>query len=501
MTTASDDSQSTTAPVVAVGVFSRRGILEESRRAAVGLILLVTDWLTLSAVFTVVWVIRRLLPLIIVDWPQGPPLLWHLPAVYYFAPWIVTMTVGRLYSRHTDFWDEVRAVIRAMTWGTLLALVVSVSENPDLRVSRFLLGTLWVFSMPALCLTRYGMKRLLAQASLWSRKVLVVGNGEAALQICQSLRDDPTLGYDPVALVVDRTPEEGLEGAEGLPVTGPFERLPALLAQWDVRDVIVANPEGGRSEVLRVAALCEGRVDSLRIMPDTVGLAVMEVETETIGGHLLISMRSNLARPSNLLIKRATDILGCAFLALPAAVICLVVAALIRMERSGPVFFVQTRVGRGGTPFRCYKFRTMFGDADDRLDAHLAVNEAAREEWRDYKKLKSGDPRVTRIGHYLRRFSLDELPQLLNVMRGEMTLVGPRPYIGTEIPGYEDAFRTILLTWPGVTGLWQVSGRNELTMAQRVRLDEYYVRNWSLWLDLQIFLRTFGVLARGDGAF
>ncbi len=500
MTMASDETQSRASAVSASSPLVRRGLVEESRRALVGLALVVTDWLTLSVVLALVWSVRRLLPIVFTDWTLGPPLFWHFPALYFFAPWLATMAVGRLYTRHADFWDEVRAIIRASTWGTILTVITSVSADPDFAVSRLLIGSFWLVSVPALCLSRYGVKRLLARTGLWRRKVLIVGSGEAAFQICRSLRADPTLGYEPVAMVT----AEGLGEScaeTGLPTVGPFERLPDLLGQWNVRDVIIALPEAGRDEIAHIAALCQGRVDTLRIMPDTVGLAVMEVETESIGGHLLISMRSNLARPSNHVIKRATDLLGSAILFVPTALIGAVAALLIRLDSPGPVFFIQQRVGRGGKLFPCYKFRTMHLDADQRLEQHLAADPEACEQWGEFKKLKNGDPRVTKVGHYLRRFSLDELPQLLNVVRGEMSLVGPRPYIEHELEGYEDAFRTILLAWPGITGLWQVSGRNELTMAQRVRLDEYYVRNWSLWLDLQIFLRTFGVLARSKGAY
>jgi len=143
----------------------------------------------------------------------------------------------------------------------------------------------------------------------------------------------------------------------------------------------------------------------------------------------------------------------------------------------------------------------MFFDADARLKKHLSAEPVAREQWERYKKLKNGDPRITRVGRYLRRLSLDELPQLLNVVLGEMSLVGPRPYIERELEGYDHAFRTILLARPGMTGLWQVSGRNELTLRQRLELDEFYVRNWSLWMDLQIAARTYGAVARAQGAY
>lgn len=501
MATASTETQSHELGIPTARLSTRRGLVEESRRALVGLALMVGDWITLCVALFVVWGIRvAIVPLFFPSLPSLYELSFYFRGLYFFAPWLVAIAAARLYVRHTDFWDEVRAVVRASTWGTLMAVVLSFGEHPEQSVSRILIATLWLVSLPALTLSRHGLKLVLASAGLWRRRILVVGVGDAAAAIVRGLHAEVALGYDPVGFVVDL--EASPDGAlEGLPVLGSYYDLPSLLETLDVRDVIVAIPEVGREELTRVVGLCEGRVDSVRVVPDTVGFAVTEVDTETIGGHLLISMRSNLARPTNLIVKRFSDLLGATLLLAPAVPVLAVVALLIRMDSRGPAFFVQQRVGRHGRLFPCYKFRTMFLDADSRLEAHLAANTCAREEWLQYKKLKAHDPRVTRMGRYLRRLSFDELPQLLNVLRGEMSLVGPRPYIEHELAGHEDAFRTILLARPGITGLWQVSGRNRLTLVQRLRLDEYYVRNWSLWLDLQIALRTFGALARSDGAY
>ena len=467
----------------------------------VGLALVVGDWVTLSLCLIAVWVVRMdILPLFVPGLPTLYSLDFYFRGLYFFAPWLVAIAAARLYSRHTHFWDEVRAVIRASTWGTIMAVFLSYTEHTEVEIARTLIFSLWLVSLPALSLARYGLKIALASAGLWRRPVLVIGTGEAASSVAAGLSGDVALGYEPVAFVADSsvaaTPVLG-----ELPVVGPFSELPALLERFRVRDVVIAMPEAGREELSRVVSLCEGRLDSLRVMPDLIGMAVTDIETDTVGGNLLISMRSSLAQPTNLIIKRTTDILGAGLLLLPMAPVLALLALWVRLDSKGPAFYVQERVGRHGRLFPCFKFRTMYLDADERLTAHLASDAAAREEWEHYKKLKAFDPRVTGAGRLLRRLSLDELPQLLNVLRGEMSLVGPRPYIEHELDGHEDIFRTILLAWPGITGLWQVSGRNELKLVQRFRLDEYYVRNWSLWLDLQILVRTFGVLARSDGAY
>jgi len=178
-----------------------------------------------------------------------------------------------------------------------------------------------------------------------------------------------------------------------------------------------------------------------------------------------------------------------------------VIAIAIKLDTPGPVLFRQQRVGRLWQAFSCIKFRTMFADSAERLERHLGADPRARAEWEEFAKLKSNDPRITRVGHWLRRLSLDELPQLFNVFRGEMSLVGPRPYLPREVDRMGEFGDTIVKAPPGISGLWQVSGRNELPFPQRLRLDEYYVRNWSLWLDVIVLLKTVGVVLGGQGAY
>lgn len=198
--------------------------------------------------------------------------------------------------------------------------------------------------------------------------------------------------------------------------------------------------------------------------------------------------------------KRLVDIaLGLAGLLLSLPLM-LVIAFLVRLDSPGPALYRSKRVGRDGVTFRMWKFRTMVDCADEVLLQHLADNPAAREEWDLNQKLKN-DPRITRIGRYLRKLSLDELPQFWNILMGDMSLVGPRPIVANEIHHYGDRLHWYTSIRPGLTGLWQVSGRNNLTCAVRVDLDEYYVRNWSVWLDLYILLRTGWVVLRGDGAY
>lgn len=197
--------------------------------------------------------------------------------------------------------------------------------------------------------------------------------------------------------------------------------------------------------------------------------------------------------------KRSADVMIAAGLLVALSPFMLAVAGVIRAGGSQPLFS-HSRIGKHGRTFQCYKFRTMVMNADQVLSAHLANNLEAREEWSRDQKLRN-DPRVTAIGGFLRRTSLDELPQLINVLKGDMALVGPRPVVHEELERYGEALRDYLSVRPGVTGLWQVSGRNDTGYAQRVMLDAWYVRNRSVWVDLKILLRTLAVPFGGRGAY
>jgi undecaprenyl-phosphate galactose phosphotransferase len=215
-----------------------------------------------------------------------------------------------------------------------------------------------------------------------------------------------------------------------------------------------------------------------------------------------LELQNNLAKPFNIFIKRSFDFIVGSFLLLllsvPIAFMCL----LIKLDSPGPAIFSQERIGRKGRPFKCYKFRTMFKDAEEKVEELLHTNENIRREWEQARKIKE-DPRITKIGKFLRTTSLDELPQLMNVLKGEMSLVGPRPAIQEEIEKYyrDNTAELYFSVPPGITGLWQVSGRSTTGYAYRIALDSWYVRNWNLWLDVVILLRTVKVVLKREGAW
>jgi undecaprenyl-phosphate galactose phosphotransferase len=241
--------------------------------------------------------------------------------------------------------------------------------------------------------------------------------------------------------------------------------------------------------------------DTIRYIPRTGDLITTGIEIENIGKVLSLVVRKNLHKPWNILMKTLFEFILAVILLVPLLPVFLIIAAAIRLDSRGPAFFRQERYGKRGKPIKVIKFRSMHLDADRRLDEYLKNHPDAREEWTTYKKLKASDPRVTRVGAFLRKFSLDELPQVLNVLLGDMSLVGPRPYLHEELEEVKQMKSILFQVKPGVTGLWQTSGRSLVPFEERLRLDEYYIRNWSLWMDLLILMKTVKVTASGHGAF
>ncbi|MGH7785552.1 MAG: undecaprenyl-phosphate galactose phosphotransferase WbaP [Candidatus Binatia bacterium] len=467
--------------------------------AAVG-ILVVADWMTVFGCLGFVWWARHRLAPVLPSLGPVTPLPFFLLHLYFLLPWTLAFCVSGLYTRRTLFWDEARRVVSACSLAALVAIAISFAGGDAARLSRMVIGGTWLMTLVAVPLARVQVKRWLAALGLWTRRMVILGAGESGRQVCARLRAHAELGYDPVAFVDD---DPGRIGTclDGIPVLGPLASAADIVQHTRAREVVVAMPQLSRERLLELVATCEGHVRSIRVVPDLFGLASVGVEAEDLDGVLLLHMRWNLAVPWNRLIKRCFDVVVGTAAVLLASPLLLLAALATRFDSSGPIFFAQARLGRDRRPFRCLKLRTMYADADARLAACLASDADSRAEWERFAKLKGRDPRVTRVGRTLRRFSLDELPQLLNVLRGEMSLVGPRPYLPSEIERMGARAETILKARPGLTGLWQVSGRSTLTFEHRLRLDEYYTRNWSLWTDIMVLCHTTGAVWRADGAY
>ena len=341
---------------------------------------------------------------------------------------------------------------------------------------------------------RAGLRALLMRAGAWGVPVVVYGTDETAHSAVRAMRDEPSIGYIPVGIFDDERPTGST--LDGLPVLGDLHH-----ATDAAPFALLAAPAMARE---RMVELLEGPLNRYRrviILPDLLDVPSLWVLPTDFLGVLGLEIARNLLNP---IPRGLKTILEWALTLVTAPLwgtLLLAICLLIRLEDGGFPFFIQERVGRGGRRFRVLKFRTMRPDAEEVLRATLEADPAKRAEWGEACKLRD-DPRVTRIGRLLRVTSLDELPQLVNVLLGTMSLVGPRPlpdYHHARLPARVRDLREQVL--PGVTGLWQVSGRSASGDEGLVRWDTYYVRNWSIWLDLLILARTITAVLTGRGAY
>jgi len=286
---------------------------------------------------------------------------------------------------------------------------------------------------------------------------------------------------------------------EGVPIVGALEIAPLLAERLRISYGIVAMPGQNARKLLQVTERVGGAFPHLLVIPDLIGFASLGVPAREIAGVVGIEVRQQLLLRGPRFAKRVMDLALTLLGGIFAFPVIVLLALVIRLDSKGSAFYSQERLGRGGKLFVAHKFRTMHGDGEARLQAVLEADPKMRAEYDEFHKL-SFDPRITRVGRVLRKYSLDELPQIWNVVRGEMSLVGPRPYLQRELPEMANHEHIILRSVPGMTGLWQVSDRNATGFGERVKMDVHYVKNWSPWLDLYVLARTLGVVFGGTGS-
>ncbi len=345
---------------------------------------------------------------------------------------------------------------------------------------------------------RYGIRSLCARQQWWGYPVIVMGAGRTGEMVIRTLQRQPSLGLKPIAVLDDDATKHG--SLAGVPVVGELAMAPILAKELKIPYAIVAMPGVTHSRLSKLLQRYGRTFPHLMIIPDLFGMASLWVGAKDLGGVLGLEVRQQLFLPGPRLMKGILD----KGLGILTGLLCLplliIIGILVACDSPGPILYSQTRIGRGGKLFKAWKFRSMVVNADAALEKYLYDHPELRESWEKDHKLKD-DPRITRFGRFLRQTSLDEMPQIWNILKGEMSMVGPRPIVHDEVWRYRDKFDLYLQVLPGLTGLWQVSGRNNVTYDERVTFDAYYVRNWSVWLDLYILIRTLKVVVSGDGAY
>jgi Undecaprenyl-phosphate galactose phosphotransferase WbaP len=395
--------------------------------------------------------------------------------------------------------DLRRASLTTLVTGLGHAAVLFAIKGGD--ESRFLAVGTWALLLVVNWPLRAWVKSSLVRLRLYSCPVVIAGAGKTGALAIKEMHANPELGFVPVAAFDDDPAKHGTL-LDGVPVLGPLSSALPAKFPYPVRHAVLAIPGADGQVVVQTARLFARRFPNLALVPNLVGLANLWVTPRPVGAFLTLEVKNTLLDSTSRRAKRALDLCLGLPLFLMALPVILVAALAVRLASRGPAFFSQEREGFNGTPIRVWKIRTMVQDAEEKLAALLARDPTARSEWERSMKL-ADDPRLVPIvGRLLRRFSLDELPQLWNVIRGDMSLVGPRPFPEYHLRNFSPEFRELRREVPaGLTGLWQVTERSEGDLAIQEAADSYYIRNWSLWLDLWILTRTVSAVLFPKGAY
>ena len=408
--------------------------------------------------------------------------------------------IRKQYTRRYSFWVELGFVLQGLL---TLALAGSI-----LKIISGDVDILWMWWMTCLILAgmipilRMLTRIFLRKINFWAWPTVVFGGGENARQAVLALRSEANMGYSVSAVSLPLVAPLHSEMQE---IDVPFISWPTksvdfhLLESYRCVIALEAHEHELRDKLIR--QLSSYQIKYVHVIPAMRGVPLFGLATTSFFSHevLMIHVKNRLSHANLRFLKRVFDVVGASILLLVLLPLFAYLAYKVSRD-GGKAFYAHSRVGQGGKSFDCYKFRSMIANSEKVLAELLENNAEAKAEWERDFKLKN-DPRINSLGHFLRRTSLDELPQLWNVLRGDMSLVGPRPVVRDELKRYEEDALYYLMVKPGMTGLWQVSGRNDVDYETRVYFDSWYVKNWSLWTDVVILFKTINVVLRRDGAY
>lgn len=430
---------------------------------------------------------------------------YHVPDayLYFWIPlvFIAFLAISQTYTKMQPILETVRQIFYAVLYALITCILALYFMQASVLASRLyvvLFGVLALFNVYA---ARYALLKFLKVTNTFMNPVILIGAGKTAEQVLRSFERDLGYRYKVIGILDDNPVSQTLP--QKFLLMGTLDNAAEIVHDSGVKTVIVTVPGMEKEKLQALLEHIQPYVRDIIFVPDLIGVPLYNVEAQTLFNEqiMMLFLRNNLARRRNRVFKRFFDIAVGGLLCVPILPILLVIAICITLDSKGPAFFNARRIGKHGKTFTCYKFRSMHTNAGEILKEYLAAHSAAQEEWNTFAKLRDYDPRVTKVGRWIRKYSLDELPQILNVIKGDMSLVGPRPYLPREKEDIGEYLSTITLTVPGITGFWQTSGRNDVSFAGRVAMDTWYVRNWSIWLDLMYLFKTVKIVFTGKGAY
>ncbi|WP_297962976.1 exopolysaccharide biosynthesis polyprenyl glycosylphosphotransferase [uncultured Anaerovibrio sp.] len=422
---------------------------------------------------------------------------------YIYIPVIFILCIGTNhgYRFNRPSMEFSRDVFKGVVFGIIMCGILLFAMHESLLVSRAYAAFVSVSVMLLVAVFRYGILKKLKTMPILKENLLIIGAGKTAERIKNYFDNDIVYRYNVVGLLDDHPISEKL--AEEYPLLGGIDDSIEVIQREEVKSVLVAIPGMEHERMNVLLADIRPYVRNILFAPDLVGTPMGRVHIHTLFSQqiTLIKSYNDMSRTWNKFVKRSFDLISTT-ISLPIIIpVLTILGIIIKLDSKGSVFYNAERMGEGGKSFTCYKFRSMYTDGDERLKKYLAENPEAAAEWKEFAKLRGYDPRVTKCGKWMRRLSLDEFPQLINVLEGTMSLVGPRPYLPREKADIGADLDTIILSKPGITGFWQVNGRNDVSFAARVAMDVWYVNNWSFARDIMFLLKTVKIVFDKNGAY
>lgn len=413
---------------------------------------------------------------------------------------LCALCINDAYNLELPYWDKIKNIFRSITIGTVVSIVLMYAGHVTNDVSRLFVGFTYIFTLLFTVIFRFIGYRILYTLGVFRIPVLLIGAGKTAELVLKSLERMPIPYYEIIGYVDDQPKSQKI--ASVYTHLGTFDDIEKVIEMSGVQHVLICAPGLASKRLVNLINRLQLLVRKVFFVPELFGLPTSNISVRGLMEEqaVILRVQNNLARKSNRLFKRLFDIVATVLGGILILPIVGIISLLIYIDSPGPIVFGHKRVGQNGKEFPCYKFRSMILNAQEYLEEYLKNNPEAREEWERDFKLKD-DPRVTKIGKFLRKTSLDELPQLWNVLIGDMSLVGPRPIVRAEVEKYGDYINDFYLVPPGITGVWQVSGRSDTTYEERVLMDSWYVHNWSVWIDIVYLVKTVLAVVKGKGAY
>ena len=428
---------------------------------------------------------------------------YGLSYVLLWIPLLFQLFLGsnRSYTRMRPMIMGVRKIFYAVLYGTMTCIILLYFAKLSLVVSRSYMVMAPILIFINIVAFRIVIRRFLWRHNLMTVPVLIIGAGKTAKRLIHCFEQDSGFRYKIIGFLDDHPIVPEL--LEKYPLLGTLVDAERVIKETGVQTVVIAIPGIDKTKLSKLIESIQLYVRNIKYIPDLIETPMASITVDNLFNErmLMLGLNNNLAIRRNRVYKRIFDFFWTLLGTLALSPIMIGLAICIKLDSKGPVFFNALRIGKDGKTFKCYKFRSMHVDSDKILKKYLSQKPDKQKEWDTYAKLRGYDPRVTRAGVWMRKYSLDELPQLFNVLQGDMSLVGPRPYLPREKENIGANLGIIEQTTPGITGYWQVNGRNDTTFQERVEMDVWYVRNWSIWIDLMYLVKTFTQVFTGKGAY